>query len=452
MTCATCIIRLTTAMTSRHETRRRLFFAFVHLIGLFIVYRLSADFLADIACRSGGRSALEIASSGAPGNARVLYELALKSHYSLASPGLDKAIGLYRRAVGRDPFYAPAWYQMALACRLAGKNRDADAAISRYEMLRNSYEADLWNIGIFRLEAGEEDQAAACFRRCIELSPDSEAGVAGLFLIMNTPQNYMVQKVLPRTTEAYSGYMDYLLGSGMANEALSFFRLSQGLVSADRSASLCRLLISGGRYDEAWDFWRRFLGGAGSTGIGGMADGGTVIINGGFEGPLEEREETCFGWMARQERGFDFSYDGNIRTGGKRSLHIRFDGSRGPGLWLWQYIRVVPNRSYELKADIRTRGIKTASGIYLEVRSRACGGYHERSAALRGTGDWRKLSLAFRAPDGCRLLKAGIARDSALKLDQPAPSDAWVDDIRISVLPPGSGTGKTKMFKEEKKL
>ncbi len=401
-----------------------------------MVYRLGADCLADIACRSGNRVALSIASRVDPGNARVLYGLALKSHYSLKRPELDKAICLYKLALGRDPFYAQAWYQMALACRLAGKNSDAGDDMARYEMLRGTYEADLWNIGVFRLDGGQEDLAAAAFRRCIELRPDSEAGVSGLFLLMNTPQSYMAEKVLPRTAEAYSGYMDYLLGSRRTDDALSFFRLSSGFVSPDRLASLCRLLIADRRSEEAWDFWRQFLGGAREAGVGGPGAGDPVMINGGFERPVGAEDETCFGWRARRGPGLDLSYDGNVRAEGKRSLHIAFDGRREPGFWLWQYIRVKPDSSYELKAEIRTRNVITAGGIYLEVWNQACGGYYARTAALRGTADWREMQLEFKTPMGCRLLKAGILRQEALKLDLQAPSDVWVDDVRISPFPP----------------
>ncbi len=432
-------------MTAGHETRYRVLLVFVHLLGLFIIYRLGADVLADIACGSGNSVALKMASSADPGDAAVVYDLALKSHYSLTKPDLDRAIGLYRRAVGRDPFYAPAWYQMALACRLAGRDREAGEAIKRYEFLGRSYAADLWNIGVFRLGAGEADRAAACFKRCIELDPESERGISGLYLLMNTPQSYIAEKVLPRTKRAFSGHLDYLLGSGRADDALSFFRLagSAGIgkepITRAVSACLCRQLIAEGRYDEAWDFWRAVLGGVKYADAGGTGDGKTIIVNGGFEEPIAESREACFGWMARRQPGLEFSYGGNTgrhgRHEGGRGIHIRFDGRSGLGLQLSQYVRAAPNRSYELKADIRTENIITASGIYLEVRSRACGGYYARSEALRGTGDWRVLSLVFKIPPGCRIFRAGIARDAALELDPRAQSDIWIDNVSISAFP-----------------
>ncbi len=405
--------------------QRRILLAFVHLASLFIIYRLGADAMADIAYRSGNRLALKIAAF-ASGDAPVSYKMALKDQYSLRGPKLGEAIGLYRRAVLRDPLYARAWYQLALACRLSGRYPDASGAIARYEALRGTYERDLWDIGIFRLEAGEEDRAAAAFKRCIELRPDAVAGVSGLSLLLNIPQGYMVKKVLPRTSRAYNGYMDYLLESGMADPALSFYRLSRGLVGRERRAALCRLLLAQRRYDEAWDFWRN------SPDAGGKGMPGTVVINGGFERPISETADACFGWIVPDGRGFAFSYDGSERTQGKRSLHVRFSGRRGPGFMLWQYMMVSPGRSYELKADIKTRNVITASGVYLEVWSRACGGYYERSPQLRGTGQWRELSANFRAPRGCRLLRAAIVRDAPLKLDHTGRSDMWVDNVRVS--------------------
>ncbi len=405
--------------------RSRAFLAFVHLAGLFIIYRLGADAMADMACRSGNSLALKIASFTSPGDARVCYNLALKGQYSLKRPEPDRAIGLYRLAVLRDPLYARAWYQMALACRLSGRHRDAGAAISRYEELRGTYGQDLWDIGIFRLEDGEEDRAAADFKRCIELRPGAVAGVSGLFLLLNTPQGYMAEKVLPRTSVAYNGYIDYLLGSDMADSALSFLRFSHGLVGLDRKAALCRLLLAQGRIDEALDFWRHLPG-------GGDCGSGPAMANGGFERPLGKRADACFGWVAQDGPGFTLSYDGSRRTEGKRSLHVRFNGHRGQGFLLWQYIIVAPARSYELKADIRTKNVVTASGIRLEVWSQACRGYYARSPQLRGTGRWRELSVAFQAPRGCRLLKAGIARDGPLKLDRTDRSDLWIDNVRVS--------------------
>ncbi len=430
------ILMLTPAMTAWNEKRYRVFLVCAHILGLIVICRLGADALAGLACGPGNRIALNFAYHASYGNAEVLYNLALRNHYSLTKPEPGRAVRLYRLAVGRDPFYAPAWYQLALACRLTGRDREADEAIRRYEALGHSYAADLWNIGVFRLEEGEAEQAAADFKKCIELNPGFQAGVSGLYLLMNTPQIYMAEKVLPRTRDAYSRHLDYLLASGKADDALTFIRLAGnrhtggGLIARDRAASLCRLLIKNGRYAEAWDFWRQFFSGGQKQKQDDARD--AAIINGGFEEPVAASEEACFGWVAQQAPGLAISYDVHNRTEGKRGLHIRFDGSRGPGLQIWQYVRVSPNRSYELKADVKAKNVSTAGGVFLEVWNQECGGFYTRGAALRGTVDWREVSLAFRAPAGCRLLKVGIARDAALKLDPTVQSGVWIDNVEIA--------------------
>lgn len=404
---------------------RRAFLLLAHLMGLFIIYRLGADALDEYACKSGDAEALGLAARAAP-NAGVYLGLAAVNGYSLTSPDMSKAINYCRKAIRAAPLYDAPWYQLAFACQSAGDRRQAEAALDRYAALGRFCSSDMWNAGVFRLVAwADADGAAAYFRRSIELAPASVARAGAIYLSMGASQDYIVKHLLPPSKDVYSRYMRYLVRRGGAEEALSFWRLGRGFIGSGEAASLCELLISRGLYDEAWDEWRQCSGNRAQR---SWRD--ATIVDGGFEGQVNQK--SCFGWVAEKRPGVDI-LPGRRNDGADRGLLVRFDGQEAPGLQIWQFVRVTPGRSYELSAEIKTENIITASGVFLAVGNPRCG-FYAQSGQVKGTGKWRSVSIDFRAPPGCPLLMAAIARKNALKLDPKEDSAAWVDDVRMTAL------------------
>ncbi len=428
--------------------RKRYQFSFFlicsQIISLFIVYRLGADTLAEFACRSGNSRALRFASICCPGDASVFYRIAFESHYSLAGRDINRAIVFYKKALVKNPFYADAWYQLAQASQSVGQKAFAARAIRNYEILGRSSCEDIWRAAVFHLIDGGRisgapaaaddrpglfdsrfDSVYAYARQCFGIGPESRDRVYGFFLLTGAPEDRVI-KALPRTKEAYSEYMQYLIKRGGTDEALAFWRQADHrLIGEDAANALCRTLLADAQPETALGIWRQLPGGGQGE---NPADGSAVIVNGGFGEDIKGR--ACFGWTAAAGPGVDFSYSRGPNAGG-RSLLIRSDGREGSYLRLWQPVIVAPGHSYELAAEIKTENIVTAGGIYLGVSGPGCGRFFLASGEVRGTNPWQTLSLDFRVPRGCWLIDVSLARNEPLKLDPKEPSAIWVDKVRI---------------------
>ncbi|MDA8171024.1 MAG: hypothetical protein M0Z48_04250 [Nitrospiraceae bacterium] len=416
----------------------------LQIISLLIFYRLGADALAELAYRSGDIRVLRLAALLDPGKADVFYRLALDSHYGLADRDLNKAISYYKKALVKNPFYMDAWYQLAQACQSSGRRSLAARAIGNYETMGLHSCDDLWRAAVFHLINGghlvsggnpapayqiasyqiaPDHQIDNALRRCLDLDPESRDKVYGLLLLMGTREDHAV-KILPRTKEAYSDYMDYLVNLGGADDALAFWKQAgHKLIGGDAATGLCRLLLADRQPDTAWDIWRQ------SHGAPARADGPAVIVNGGFGEDIGKT--ACFGWSASLGPGVDFSYDKSAEAGGDRSLLIRSDGREGSYVQVWQPVIVKPGRSYELAADVKTDNIITAGGVYLGVYGPDCGEFFLHTGELRGTNPWRTLTLDFRPPQGCRIVEVSLIREKPLRLDPKEPSSVWLGNVRI---------------------
>jgi len=84
---------------------------------------------------------------------------------------------------------------------------------------------------------------------------------------------------------------------------------------------------------------------------------------------------------------------------GKRSLGVLFDGKHNPDIaFASQVVRVLPNGQYTLRAQIKTDGLTTANGVFLQVSGHNCTGPDRRSDMVTGTSFWKEVTIEFEAP------------------------------------------------------
>jgi tetratricopeptide (TPR) repeat protein len=93
------------------------------------------------------------------------------------------AIELYREALAADPFFIPAHYNLAIACRRAGEGRRALRQYDRLLRIDPDYGPARLNAGIIAVEQKDRPAAARHLRRYLELEPDSpQAGLVRRYL------------------------------------------------------------------------------------------------------------------------------------------------------------------------------------------------------------------------------------------------------------------------------
>jgi TolB-like protein/Flp pilus assembly protein TadD len=176
------------------------------------------------------------------------YELYLeaRSHVRRRGPGVDRAIGLYERAVERDPAFAPAWAGLAEAWSLApfyhagvdstywaeSLNRAEDAAEKALELDPSMVSAHVALANAHR-DRWEWTEAERAYRRALELAPDDP--------------------------EANQQYGEMLAGMGRTEEALPYVRRAVELdpLAAIRLNALGYILRNAGEPEAALATLRR---------------------------------------------------------------------------------------------------------------------------------------------------------------------------------------------------
>jgi tetratricopeptide (TPR) repeat protein len=176
------------------------------------------------------------------------YELYLeaRSHVRRRGPGVDRAIGLYERAVERDPAFAPAWAGLAEAWSLApfyhagvdstywaeSLNRAEDAAEKALELDPSMVSAHVALANAHR-DRWEWTEAERAYRRALELALDDP--------------------------EANQQYGEMLAGMGRTEEALPYVRRAVELdpLAAIRLNALGYILRNAGEPEAALATLRR---------------------------------------------------------------------------------------------------------------------------------------------------------------------------------------------------
>jgi O-antigen ligase len=154
------------------------------------------------------------------------------------------------------------------------------------------------------------------------------------------------------------------------------------------------------------------------------------IFNGDFESdPAGNR----FDWRIEAREGAAVDFDETVRSSGRRSLRIRFDGTQNPGeIGVEQTVFLPPGR-YRFQAYVRTQEISTDEGVAFRLTSEdAPQPINVTTDALRGTNEWTLVERMFEAPPGGALTRVSVVRKPSLKFDNLIGGTAWIDQVAIS--------------------
>jgi len=153
------------------------------------------------------------------------------------------------------------------------------------------------------------------------------------------------------------------------------------------------------------------------------------IFNGDFESdPTGNR----FDWRIEAREGTAVDFDETVRSSGRRSLRIRFDGTQNPGeIGVEQTVFLPPGR-YRFQAYVRTQDISTDQGVAFRLTSEdAPQPLNLTTDPLRGTNEWTLVERMFEAPPGGALTRVSVVREPSLKFDNLIGGTAWIDRVTI---------------------
>ena len=346
---------------------------------------------------------------------------------SIQEPSPEKAISYYRRSISLNPLQSGAWTELSRASRMSGRQKEAEQALDRAIKLSPANPELMWDAGTFWLMHGMTDKAFNAFRRYLLIEPDYQTMVYDLSWKVRPDNAYILSNLVPETYDYRSKYLGYLISAKKQDEAQEVWKtLGQDSLRKEDFIAYVNFLISSGLYDRAEAVWKEISGK-----IEGMArdEGASLLWNNGFE---NEILNGGLDWRIRETDGVNVFIDESVHMTGRRSLGVVFDGKHNPDIaFASQVIRVTPGASYLLKGSIKTEGLTTANGVFLQVAGHNCAGLDKRSDTQTGTSFWREVSVEFEAPASCGAVVVAVRRERSSKLDNKIEGTAWIDGITL---------------------
>jgi tetratricopeptide (TPR) repeat protein len=361
----------------------------------------------------------ERAVAADPGNAAYRFQLA---GIVASSPFLDRerARAQYAEAVRLNPDRTSYWLALARFHEADGNAPGTREALARALAVDPRDAATHWAAANIYLRLGDGEPGEQALIRAAALDPAYVQRVLDLVWNFYGDPGRAIEVFVPDTRAANLIALRYFLGEGGETGARAAWeRLSRFPTEAGERLGYVNMLIGQGR---AADAYAVFLDDGDDriededTPAPAFYNGGfeTVPMNGGFDwrhgaGPAEVRRDTT---QSRE---------------GRASLLIRFDGAENPDFRQVSHLLAVEaGREYEMSFWMRTEGVSTDKGVYVEV-----GG--QNSAPVLGTTFWQQFTIRFRPSSD--LATVYVRRDPSRRFDNLVSGRVWLDAFELIEIP-----------------
>ena len=208
--------------------------------------------------------------------------------------------------------------------------------------------------------------------------------------------------------------------------ALFLDRVREHRASAEEAACLIDRLRATDRWQQAYQLWLNTLTPDRYADVG-------HIFNGSFE---YAASGVGFDWILSRARERDVGHVVEVSQasghGGKRALHVSYNGKRQSGMAAMQYLALPPGR-YEMSGNARPQSIGAGRGIQWTVRCVKGGKQQSALAASErflGSSEWRPFSFQVTVPADCpgqllQLEPVGYYTEGIVYL----AGSAWFDEL-----------------------
>jgi tetratricopeptide (TPR) repeat protein len=412
-------------------------------VRIFLV--LLASVLAAALSYSGIRNALAVhdaelntlegyerATRLEPGDARTWYLLGRYWQYNLEDPDARRAIRAYQTALSLDAHSADTWLDLATAYESEGDIAAARSAFLQATRMYSLSPEVSWRYGNFLLRRGELDAALAEIKHAVEADPKRGAAAFALGMRFEPDVNTVLERVLPRTKEAYLSVISALSDRQQTDQALTvWFSLAafHPQLQISESYPLLEALLRKRQITEAQLVWDQAL--AFSRVSRPPDPPGSLVWDGGFESNIAKGGLTWY--YPSFIGGVQITLDNKEKHSGNRSLRLTFNGLRNVNFSdVCQYVAVRPSTSYRFSAWVQTRDVSTDQGVRF--------GLHSVSESInsiawtddvKGTQPWTQVELPWTSGSDVRELYLCVTRQPSAKFDSKIRGSAWIDDVAL---------------------
>jgi len=355
----------------------------------------------------------ELAVRYDPENADYRFALAQLYNYSTQYLDAEKALEHYLAATRLNPYRSSHWLELSKLYEQEGNLEGARSAMGKALETDPNWGQMHWSAANLFYRLGDFEVADFEMRRAADLDVSYLTQVLDLVWRAYGDPELIVATHVPNTKDANLLALNYFIGQGSEVGAdLSWERLQTFTTRPQERFGYLNYLLRRALPHAAYDVFVYDMD----------PDQVTSVFNGGFEQPP-------------MNGGFDWQISSTLNEEARRvtteprdglgSLRIEFGGESNVNYQRVSHrLAVEPGQDYELTFSMRTDGISTDEGIYIEIEG-------ERSEAPLGTTYWDEFTIPFTATS--ELVTIRVRRNPSEKLDNRLEGTVWLDEFQLAL-------------------
>jgi tetratricopeptide (TPR) repeat protein len=399
-------------------------------IAALLAFQASEVWLAN---RRISSQQLETVRSGAnllPGNGEAWDRVGRLEEYDFANSDPVAAIEAYQHALKDDPNSSYYWVDLGSAYELAGQD---DRARHAYDQARIAYPLSglvAWRYGNFLLRMQQYPEAFAEIQRSVRADPLILPLAISRVWRSTENVDQMLDHALPPDTDAYFQALDFFQSIHDVEPGLAVWHR---LIALKKPFPLARAfpfldeLVSENRADDATQVWHEALDASGAADP--KAADGSVIWDGDF---TQDFSKGGLGWRWDPLLGAAIDFASAPPSHSGRSVRLDFSG--GANLDLVQpaeFVPVEPSRTYHFRAEIRTEGITTESGVRFSVSDPHDGAVNSVTDNFTVSRPWTTVEADVKTGPNTHFLDVRLMRNQSRLFDNKLSGTAWVANISL---------------------
>jgi len=382
------------------------------LISFMLIMDSAKSWFSYIYAGDPPPNGLKDAYSLESGNAEFYFLLAQYYNFYDYTFPRENIYPLYKKALELNPFNYVYWYSLAQFLSMQDRKDDARFALNEAVELSPGVVALRWEAAMMASELGDSELIKENLASVITYDPHRQKK-AYILLWASLKNGDEILQIIPEN--AYLSYLHFLISTKRKNEAIKLWDKIEHKNSIPESLFVryVNFLLFNHELERAVQAWTERLGGWDGIWNG---DFEKSILNGGFDWRINNTDGS------EAARKFDASQNTHL-------MEIDFDGENHAAVQMVsQNVPVNANTLYAIDIKQKSKELSTGTGLYWEVYCPSDSKLLARTNNIRGSSDWRNLSLTFKTSYGCDLVSVRLISG---RTDKKMSGTLWIDKVAM---------------------
>ena len=401
-----------------------LFISFVAAYHILSIWRGISLYQTD-----PSKESLLRATRSLPSNPDPYYRLGLFYQWDILNFDLKESLVYVSKAIQQDPLEQEYWLNLARIYQRVGKNKASEGALENAILVFPTGYQGRWVSGNLLLQQGALEKALPHFSYILVNYPNQSPMVYDVLGKAINDPDFILERIVPKDSASLKQYLFYLYEARDQESAQKVWQKRDLFAfKPDRNDTVRHVdfLISRGELIEAFQIWKARLR---DEGLSPSSDS-DLITNGGFE--KEKILGGGFDWKIEKVPGVEMTFDSSTYFEGKNSLKVVFNGKENVNFQhVYQFVPLKPDTEYHLKANLKSQGVTTKSGVKIEMVGVGAA-FYKASEPLTGDNEWKELTVDFRTPAQSQGGLVRIRREKTDKFDRFIRGTVWIDNVRLT--------------------